>query len=49
MTVNLKHTLGFLAGGYKNVGALKGIVLPEVRPDVRYQSILIGWDIPIGM
>ena len=44
MTVNLKHTLGFLAGGYKNVAALKGIILPEVRQDVRYQSMLIGWD-----
>jgi predicted AlkP superfamily phosphohydrolase/phosphomutase len=42
--VNLKHTLGFLAGGYKNVAALKGIVLPEVRQVVRYQSMLIGWD-----
>ena len=44
MTVNLKHTLGFLAGGYKNIAELKGIALPEVRQGVRYQSMLIGWD-----
>ena len=44
MAVNLKHTLGFLAGGYKNVAELKGIVLPDTPPTVHYQSLLVGWD-----
>ena len=44
MAVHPEHTLGFLAGGYKNVAQLKGIALPEPPAKSPYNSILIGWD-----
>ncbi|HCP41203.1 MAG TPA: hypothetical protein DIT65_05355, partial [Cryomorphaceae bacterium] len=42
--MNPKHTLGFLAGGYRNVAALKGIDLPKLPQRPQYDSLLIGWD-----
>ena len=42
--MNPKHTLGFLAGGYRNVAALKGIELPGLTERPLYDSMLIGWD-----
>ena len=42
--MNPKHTLGFLAGGYRNVAALKGIELPDLVGRPLYDSMLIGWD-----
>ena len=42
--MNPKHTLGFLAGGYRNVAALKGIELPDLAERPLYDSMLIGWD-----
>ena len=44
MAVNPKHTLGFLAGGYRNVASLKGIELPDLAERPLYDSMLIGWD-----
>ena len=45
MAVKPEHTLGFLAGGYRNVAKFKGIELenlPQTPP--KYSSLLIGWD-----
>lgn len=45
MAVKPEHTLGFLAGGYRNVAKYKGIALenaPKTTP--KYDSLLIGWD-----
>ena len=42
--MNPKHTLGFLAGGYRNVAALKGIELPSLNERPLYDSMLVGWD-----
>ena len=44
MAVDPRHTLGFLAGGYRNVAQLKGIELPQRETSVTYESLVIGWD-----
>ena len=47
MAVNPKHTIGFLAGGYRNVAQIKGISIPEPshsEPRDKASSLLVGWD-----
>ena len=42
-----QHTLGYFAGGYKNVARFKGVDLePYVHllPGDRFKSVLVGWD-----
>ena len=47
MAVNPKHTIGFLAGGYRNVAQIKGVSIPEPshsEPRDKASSLLVGWD-----
>ena len=47
MAVTEQHTLGFFAGGYKNVAKWKGIDLGAYRhllKSPRFKSVLVGWD-----
>ena len=47
MAVNPKHTIGFLAGGYRNVAQIKGISIPEPSHSEsrdKASSLLVGWD-----
>ena len=47
MAVNPKHTIGFLAGGYRNVAQIKGVPVPDLSNSERGEkasSLLVGWD-----
>jgi predicted AlkP superfamily phosphohydrolase/phosphomutase len=47
MAVNPKHTIGFLAGGYRNVAQIKGVPVPDLLNSERGEkasSLLVGWD-----